>query len=230
MKPRFVLAALLTAAALPLVFAADKSEIANETAKEELAKLAEFVGPWTVNGDGTVDGKKSLWKEKWSWAWKFDKGGVPSLAAKVEDSKYFTEATVAYDPASKGYKAVLKDDKGETQEYTGEIDRRGIFVLSRTDEKTKDVHKLKLSTAASGIRLNVLYEVQTGGKGLAGTVYKASGNKEGQSIAGGVRKPECVVTGGSASIKVSYKGKDYYVCCSGCADEFRANPEKYVNK
>ena len=30
--------------------------------------------------------------------------------------------------------------------------------------------------------------------------------------------------------KVTYKGKDYYVCCSGCRDEFKANPEKYIKE
>jgi hypothetical protein len=42
--------------------------------------------------------------------------------------------------------------------------------------------------------------------------------------------PECVVSGGLGTSKVSYMGKDYFVCCSGCRDEFRANPEKYVKE
>ena len=231
MKVRILLAALLGACLLPLVFAADdkkptQKEIA--AAKEELSTLGEFVGPWTVNAEDSA--KKPLGKEKWNWAWKFPKDTAPALVAKVEDSKFFTEATVTHDAKAKGFKAVLKDAKGDAQEFAGTIDRKGMFVLTRTDAKSGDVHTLKFGTAAEGIRLNVTYEVQTGGKGLAGTVYKASGNKDGESIAGGSKKPECVVTGGAASIKVSYKGKDYYVCCSGCADEFRENPEKYVNK
>jgi YHS domain-containing protein len=36
------------------------------------------------------------------------------------------------------------------------------------------------------------------------------------------------VSGGAANIAVSYKGKTYYVCCTGCKDEFNANPEKYT--
>ena len=57
-----------------------------------------------------------------------------------------------------------------------------------------------------------------------------TGNKDGESIAGGTKKPECIVSGGAASIAVQYGGKTYYVCCSGCRDEFLASPEKYVNK
>ena len=37
--------------------------------------------------------------------------------------------------------------------------------------------------------------------------------------------PECVVTGGLGTIPVSYNGKTYYVCCSGCKQAFDADPE-----
>jgi YHS domain-containing protein len=37
-----------------------------------------------------------------------------------------------------------------------------------------------------------------------------------------------VVSGGKGTMPVSYKGKTYYVCCSGCRDEFKENPEKYI--
>ena len=232
MKVRILMAALIGVCLLPLVFAQDNKDKANEkdiaAAKEELTKLSEFVGPWTVNAEDSA--KKPLGKEKWDWAWKFGKDGMPSLAAKVSDSKFFTEAVVTYDAKAKGYKVAMKDSKGTDQEFTGTLDKKGIFVLTRTDSKTSDVHTLKMSTAAEGIRLNVVYEIQTGGKGLASTTYKASGNKDGESIAGGSKKPECIVTGGAASISVTINGKEYKVCCSGCADELRTNPDKYIKK
>lgn len=233
MKVRTLLAALLGACLLPLGFAADEKKASDKdiaAAKEELAKLGEFVGKWEVNGDGSVDGKKTLWKEEWVWSWKFGKDGLPSLSAKLDKAKFFTGAVVSFDGKAKGYKAVVTDAKGAESEYTGTVDKKGIFTLTRTDAKTSDVHTIKLSTAAEGVRLNVAYEVQTGGKGLAGTIYKAGGNKDGQSIAGGSKKPECIVTGGAASIKVSINGKEYAVCCSGCADELKANPDKYIKK
>ena len=57
-----------------------------------------------------------------------------------------------------------------------------------------------------------------------------AGTKEGESFSGGGKKPECVVTGGLGTMQVSYNGKTYYVCCSGCADEFKARPKKYVDE
>ncbi len=37
-----------------------------------------------------------------------------------------------------------------------------------------------------------------------------------------------MVTGGAATIAVSYGGQTYYVCCTGCRDAFTAAPEKFV--
>jgi hypothetical protein len=36
------------------------------------------------------------------------------------------------------------------------------------------------------------------------------------------------MTGGAAGMTVSYQGKSYAVCCTGCRDEFNENPAKYA--
>jgi YHS domain-containing protein len=40
----------------------------------------------------------------------------------------------------------------------------------------------------------------------------------------------CPVMGGAVNKKlfVDYKGKRIYVCCPGCIDELKSNPEKYI--
>ena len=52
--------------------------------------------------------------------------------------------------------------------------------------------------------------------------YTREGTRLAQAGAGG---PECVVTGGLGTMQVSYKGKTYYVCCSGCKQAFDDDPE-----
>jgi len=210
--------------------AVDTSPTEKELAviKDELMKLGEFIGPWNNSGEGTVNGKKSAWKETLEWSWKFAKSGMPSIVLKVKDGKFFEEATINYSIEAKGYTASVKNAKGTADTYMGNLDKRGYLVLERTDDASKDVHKLKFGTAAAGIRLNVAYDVQAGGKGLASTLYKSNGNKEGESLAGSTKKNECIVTGGAATIQVSYSGKAYYVCCSGCADAFKEEPEKFI--
>ena len=52
-------------------------------------------------------------------------------------------------------------------------------------------------------------------------------------VAGEVKlQTECPVMGGKIDKKtfLDYQGKRIYFCCSGCLEEFRANPEKYTNE
>ena len=57
--------------------------------------------------------------------------------------------------------------------------------------------------------------------------------KEGESFAAGstaAERPRCIVTGGAATLTVSYQGQSYPICCTGCRDEFNENPQKYLKK
>jgi hypothetical protein len=49
-------------------------------------------------------------------------------------------------------------------------------------------------------------------------------------FAAGDARPECVVSGGLGTMAISYQGKTYHVCCSGCRDAFKDEPEKYIKE
>jgi len=59
-------------------------------------------------------------------------------------------------------------------------------------------------------------------------VYQVGATKEGEPFAEANKGPECIVSGGRGTMSVNFHGKAYYVCCSGCKDEFNADPEKYI--
>ena len=57
--------------------------------------------------------------------------------------------------------------------------------------------------------------------------------KEGESLAAGAsssERPKCIVTGGAATMTLTYQGRTFQICCTGCRDEFNENPEKYIKK
>ena len=60
--------------------------------------------------------------------------------------------------------------------------------------------------------------------------FKVEATRDGVSLGGKESKNICVVSGGKGTMQVSYKGETFYVCCSGCADAFKENPEKYVKE
>lgn len=217
--------AIFTGLALSVALTAqDKADPAK--AKKALQDVGDFVGDWKGSAEAKAGGKATLWKENYSWGWKF-KDGDAWIAVAVDGGKHFKSGQLRYLADKKLYRFSAKDAADKEQVFEGEL-KKGRLELTRTDAKSGDVHKLTLNTAAEGVRFILAYEIQTGGKGLFTTVYKSNANKEGESLAGGGKKAECIVTGGLGTIAVSYMGKSYTVCCSGCRDEFNENPKKYV--
>ena len=197
-----------------------------EPAKDALKALNDFVGQWKGNGE-TKSGKTELWKESAEWAWDL-KGEEPALKVKFTGGKQFTEGTLKYLPDKKKYELTAKDMDKKDQVFTGEIKARKL-VLTREDADTKDKYTIEMSTNNDGARFVYNVAAQKKGVGIARRLVEVGLTKEGASLAGG-KKNECIITGGLGTIAVSYNGKTYYVCCTGCRDEFNANPKKYVEE
>jgi len=202
------------------------AETPTETAKRMLQEQAgEFIGLWKGEGKGP---NRSFWKEEADWGWKF-KSGDAWIAFKVTGNKQLSEGTLKYLPEKKLFEFTAKTPDGKELVYTGQFNSRRELQLEATDPTTKDLHRLKLYTVANGARMILKNEVKKGGKGLFSTSFESAVTKEGEAFAGGAKKKtECIVTGGLGTIPVSYGGKTYYVCCSGCRDEFNADPKKYI--
>ena len=62
--------------------------------------------------------------------------------------------------------------------------------------------------------------------------HAAPAEKKADADAKPVTNKECPVSGGpvSAKYRTEYQGQYVYVCCQGCLDEFKKDPEKIVAK
>jgi len=198
-------------------------------AKKALGEVQDFIGLWKLEGTQKVGADIKAWTEKVTWGWKFKDGDAWITADFAEGKgKFFTAGELRYDVEKKKYLLTLTSTDKTEQVFEGDLGKTGGLKLERKDAKTADMYRLTLTTLAEGIRFQFKFEKQDGGKGLFANVFALNGNKDGESFAGGAKKPECIVSGGAASIQVTSGGKTYFVCCSGCKDEFNANPEKYT--
>ncbi|MCE9565327.1 MAG: YHS domain-containing protein [Planctomycetes bacterium] len=195
--------------------------------KKALGEMQDFIGQWNLEGTQKDGAKIIAWKEKVSWGWNFK--GDPSFTADFNEGKgkYYTGGSLKYDLEKKLYVLSLTNADKTEQVFEGKAAKDGGLKLERKDAKTGDVYRLTLNTLSEGDKFQVKFEKQDGGKGLFNNVFAMNGLKEGAGGVG-VKKPECIVSGGAANIAVSFNGKTYYVCCTGCRDEFNANPKKYA--
>jgi YHS domain-containing protein len=210
-----------------LFVAAGRCADEDSPAKEALQALNSFVGSW--KGAGSNMSRSENWKESFSWSWKF-KGDDAALLVDFKDSKDFGKGELRFNVDKKKYELKVNDKKGDNPKtFVGEL-KKGYLTLDHFDSKSGDTQRLTLNTAAEGIRFVYTLQRKPKGSTIYTKLYQVDFNKEGESLAGGGKENECVVTGGRGTIAVSYMGKTYYVCCTGCRDAFNENPEKILKE
>jgi hypothetical protein len=224
-----LLAALLTVV-LPALFV-NGEPVPKRSAKEALQPFNDLIGSWRAAGSplsGTREEKqKGFWTETVTWKWHI-KGDDFYLVADFADGKYFKSGELRHVPASDGYRMTIRTVDKQTLVFDGTFENKRL-TLERTDDRTNETQRLVFSLLHDNRHL-YRYEVRPAGKSSFTAVYQVGATKEGVAFAGPDGKPECIVSGGLGTIKVTYKDKTYYVCCSGCRDAFNDEPEKYIRE
>jgi YHS domain-containing protein len=196
-------------------------------AKEPFRPLTPLVGEWKCSGRAD-DKDRTFWSEKAVWAWKF-KGDDAWMTVAFEKGKHFTGGELRYEHKAKQFSLKLTTTEKAEQEFVGTIgegkQKEPVLTLERTEGDT--VHQVTL-TVLHGNRH--LFQLSSRPKTVESFTrhYLIGATKEGEAFADEAKGPECIVSGGKGTISVTHKGTTYYVCCSGCRDEFKDDPEKYI--
>lgn len=208
------------------VRAADSDD--KEKSKEALQALQDFVGGWKGNGgpDKLKPGPRDpIWSETLSWSWRFK--GEPALVMTIKGGKVLKSGELRYLTDKKVYQLTATTTEGKKTVFLGKL-KSDILTLERVDPATKKTEQVKMNLAGDGVRFIYRIAHKDAGTTYWKKDYLVACTKEGESLGAKEKKNLCVVTGGVGTMTVSYKGATYYVCCSGCAEEFKENPEKYI--
>ncbi len=205
--------------------------------KETPAAFAPFehlIGGWKGVGIPEANRLKG-WRETHMWAWCFVDGQPVGMSVTFEADKILSEAKLDYDPSSKQYTLSGKDTDGKPVRYVGKLDDEGDTLTLDRVGKLPDgsQQRLIMRLNSNMIRYQILVEVQEPRAPQYARFMDINMGKQGESFAAGggaSNLPKCILTGGAATMTVSYQGKSFPICCTGCRDEFNANPEKYVKK
>ncbi len=205
------------------------------TPRDALAPLNVLVGSW--RGAGAPEGTKEeraagAWNETIEWVWQF-KGSDAWLAVTFQKSKHFTRGELRYtpdkDPESPRFTLSLTTADKSVATYVGKLTEKTL-TLKRADGPPAEDERLVVSLLHHNRHLYRLESRPAGSKVAFTRKFQVGATKEGVPFADVPKGPECVVSGGLGTIRVRHAGKEYWVCCSGCRDEFKENPEKYVKE
>lgn len=210
----------------------DADEQAQKQPSEALRAFNGLIGEWKASGtpEGTREQRqKGFWTESVAWAWQF-KGSDAWLKVTFDKGKYFSNGELRYLTEKDRYQLNLVTSTQANLVFEGTA-KDGRLILERTDEKSKETQRLTLTVLHEGSRFLYQLDTKPANRASFSVVYKVGATKQGIDFASkGTVGPECVVSGGLGTMQVSYKGKTYYVCCTGCRDAFQDEPEKYIKE
>lgn len=206
--------------------------------QEALRSYGGLVGRWRGVGQVERGRAKGAWTESAGWSWSLTNDSA-ALVLTVERGKHLRSGTLrpGKAPDTFVFEAVLAD--GSKRTFTGRAGRAGaaagtsdpLPLALQAEGSVKPgtqpgVRRITI-TPLHETRLLVRFDTEDPDRPTAPPyrLGEVGYTREGVAFAAGESYPLCIVTEGRGTMPVSYKGKTYYVCCSGCRDLFNENPE-----
>ncbi|MDR3621474.1 MAG: hypothetical protein P4L85_19140 [Paludisphaera borealis] len=203
------------------------------------APFEYLVGSWKGQGVSRDDPSQRFrgWPETHAWAWTFSGGKPIAMSVTFQGSKLLKAATLTFDAAKDRYqlKAEAVAPAGATIVYEGGLDAsHKLLTLERAGVKSGEpAERLTLRANSNFIRYTLIADRKPAGRVQYAPAIEVGLTKEGETFAAGAQAAErrkCVVTGGAATLTVSFQGREFPICCTGCRDEFLETPDKYIKK
>lgn len=194
--------------------------------QEALKSFAPLVGAWRGVGQVERGRPRGAWQETAAWAWKLTPDSA-ALEFTITKGKHLKSGVLrpGKKPGTFTLDATLAD--GTERKFAGKAagEAKPLVLNAEGKGPTEGLGRITI-TPLHETRLLMLLEAGDPARASSFTRLGEVGyTREGVAFAAGESGPLCIVTEGRGSMTVSYKGKTYYVCCSGCRDLFNENPE-----
>lgn len=193
--------------------------------QQALGGYATLVGSWKGTGQPQRNSPRGAWRESAEWAWVLTPDSA-ALRLTVEDGKFLKSITLRPGVGAGQFLADVEPVQGPSRRYTGAENSRHVLTLRPAAEAAGNVASLTL-TPLHETRFLLLLEGPRE-TGASSRLAEVGYTRQGVSFAVGDSYPVCIVTGGRGTIRVSHKGKDYWVCCTGCKELFDEEPDRVI--
>ena len=206
--------------------------------KKNLRPLVRgIIGKW----NGTIAQKAGVEKVNWIYDVKTDESH-PALKMTTTTGGYLKEGRLTYLPNEEKYQFTAIENDGTTSVFLGEFSVEPYDVVDGVETKiVQRAYKLELKRDADSPKRKlerVVFNQRDNGRYLLELYDKnrrfdtINTMREGRTfgVDEGYGEKECIISQGLGTISIPYKGKTYWVCCSGCKAEFDADPDKWIAK
>jgi hypothetical protein len=214
---------------------------ARQAAIAALQPLQSLLGKWRGITRKEVSGDmKAIDEPEWVWDLRTDKAR-PALVMSTPKGTYYRQFRLSGAGETDRFRLVATDVDGHERTLEGtlaepveQFQEGGTTVqhkfklLFEEPGEGKDRWQVAIAQQNNDRYLVELSRVRPTGVQRIDTIGH---QREGTSVAKsdtdyGERK--CIISGGLGTTSVTYKGKTYWVCCSGCLAAFNEDPESWL--
>jgi hypothetical protein len=175
--------------------------------KDAMKPVQLLVGEWRAQVS-SEDGKDEPWEETQSWEYKIEKEEY-GLQFEIKGGKKFKSGVLAYDLKKKVYRLEAVRMNDQKASFEGKLAGKELALEEVADGKGP-VEKVTFNLLRDN-RILVSIERKEAGKAIWAPSLNYASTKQGVPFVR-AQSAVCVVTGGTPTSSVEYKGVSYALC------------------
>ncbi len=208
-----------------------------------LQPLQILLGQWRGTTRREFENFKAVDNHEWVWDLRTNPS-QPALVIRSDKSPYLRAGRLTWDTQQSRFVLSATDGEGKERRLTGDFSEAPHEVTG-SDDKQHRVFRLELNEERAGQegeqwqlafaqQENNRYLLELGKRRGMATFSRydtVSTQREGTSFAlsdTGYAERTCIISEGLGTTELTWKGRSYWVCCSGCKAAFEEDPERWI--
>lgn len=208
-----------------------------------LQPLQVLLGQWRGTTRREYENFKAVDQHEWVWDLR-TKPEQPALVINSDKSPYVKSGRLTWDTSTQKFLLSTTDAGGVTRTFTGDYSEpvhevvgsddklHKVFTLLFDQDKAgEDGEQWQLAIAQQENNRYLLEVGKRRGQASFNRFDTVSTQREGTSLAASdtdYAEKACIISEGLGTTEVTYKGRSYWVCCTGCRAAFDEDPEKWI--
>jgi hypothetical protein len=208
-----------------------------------LQPLQVLLGQWRGTTRREYENFKAVDQHEWVWDLRTTPE-QPALVINSDKSPYVKSGRLTWDTATQKFLLSTTDAGGVTRTFTGDYSEpvhevvgsddklHKVFTLLFDQDKAgEDGEQWQLAIAQQENNRYLLEVGKRRGQASFNRFDTVSTQREGTSLAASdtdYAEKACIISEGLGTMEITYKGRSYWVCCTGCRAAFDEDPEKWI--
>lgn len=208
-----------------------------------LQPLQILLGQWRGTTRREFQNFKAVDSHEWVWDLRTDPS-QPALTIRSDKSPYVKAGKLTWDTKLERFVMLATDSEDRERRFFGDYSE-APHEITGSDDKQHRVFRLVLNEERTGQdgeqwqlaisqQENNRYLLEVGkrrGTAAFARYDTVSTQRDGTSFAlsdTDYAEKACIISEGLGTMELTWKGRSYWVCCSGCRAAFEEEPDKWI--